>query len=182
MALSATIYKFDVDLNDFDQNVFQHWPLQLAKHPSETSERMATRLFAFLLNAHERLAFTKGLSEDSEPDLWQKSYTDEIELWIELGLPDTKRIKKAVSLSQQVKLFVQGGQAVSQWWDSVRKDCMKYRQLGVFQFNQQAIKSFAAQIDRTMRLSVMIQDGGISVSWADRMLDIPLEVIYDPGA
>jgi len=181
MALSATIFKFDVDLSNFDQNLFQNWPLQLALHPSETNERMVTRLFAFLLNANERLSFTKGLSEDTEPDLWQKSYTDEIELWIELGLPDVKRIKKAVSLSQSVKLYVHGGQAVSQWWDTVRKGCLKYRDLGVYQFDQQAISTFAAQVERTMRISVMIQDGAITVSWAEQMLDIPLEVIYESG-
>lgn len=181
MALSATIYKFDVDLSNLDLNVFQNWPLQLALHPSETRERMVSRLFAFLLNANERLTFTKGLSEDTEPDLWQKSYTDEIELWIELGLPDAKRIKKAASLSRSVKLYVQGDQAVSQWWNAVRKDCLKHRQLAVYQFDQQAISHFAAQVERTMRISVMIQDGAITVSWADQMLDIPLKIIYESG-
>ena len=182
MALSATIYKFDIDLSDLDRNLFQHWPLLLALHPSETQQRMVTRLFAFCLNAHEHLAFTKGLSEDSEPDLWQKSYTGEIELWIELGLPDAKRLKKAVSQAQLVKLYIPSSQGSSHWWSIMANECRKYPRLGVYQFDDQAINSFAAQLARTMRLSVLVQDGEVNVSWSNQMLEIPLHTLLEPRA
>jgi len=60
------------------------------------------RIIAFALNAHEQLAFTKGLCVDDEPEVWQKSLTDEIELWIDLGQVDEKRIRKACEV---VKFF-----------------------------------------------------------------------------
>lgn len=179
MALSATIYKFDIDLSNMDSHRYETLSLHLALHPSETIERMVMRLLAYCLNADEQLAFTKGLSTDSEPDIWQKSYSDEIELWLELGLPDAKRIKKAASISHQVKLYAYGGQGVEQWWKQVEKDCKKARNVAVYRFDQAPVDNFAAQLSRSMRLSVMIQDGLITLSWQDQMLEFPIAVIYE---
>ncbi|MGE8356985.1 MAG: YaeQ family protein, partial [Microvirgula sp.] len=95
MALKATIFKADLDISDMDRGYYASHSLTLAQHPSETDERMMLRLAVFALHASERLAFTKGLIADDEPELWQKNYGDEIELWIDLGEPDEKRLKKA---------------------------------------------------------------------------------------
>ena len=95
MALSATICKADLNIVDMDRHYYQQHSLTVAQHPSENDERLMIRLLAFALHADEFLSFTKGLSTDDEPDLWQKSLSGEIELWIELGLPSEKRLKKA---------------------------------------------------------------------------------------
>ncbi|MEJ2453306.1 MAG: YaeQ family protein, partial [Candidatus Thiodiazotropha sp.] len=95
MALKSTIYKAELQIADMDRNHYQAYSLTLARHPSETDERMLLRLVAFALNAHEQLGFCKGISTDDEPDLWQKSLSGEIELWIELGQPDEKRLRRA---------------------------------------------------------------------------------------
>ena len=87
MALKSTIYKADCQIADIDRGYYQPHNLTIALHPSETEERMMVRLLAFVLNAHEHLQFCKGLSADDEPDLWQKSLTDDIELWIESVCP-----------------------------------------------------------------------------------------------
>jgi len=179
MALSATIYKFDIDLSNMDRNRYESVSQHIAQHPSETLERMVLRLLAYCANMHDQLSFTKGLSSDTEPDLWQKSYAGEIELWIELGLPDIKRIKKAASLAKQVKLYVYGGQGVEQWWKLVQKDCKKFNNVDVYRFDQGAVSQFAKQIERSMRLSVMIQDNLITFSWDAQMLEFPMEIIHD---
>lgn len=105
MALKATIFKAEISISDMDRHYYQEHPLTIAQHPSETNERMMVRLLAFALNADERLEFTKGLSADDEPELWNKNYSDEIELWIELGQPDEKRIRKACGRSRQVIIY-----------------------------------------------------------------------------
>jgi len=96
MALSAKICKAELNVIDIDRHYYQQHSLTMAQHPSETDERLMVRLLAFALNASESLSFTKGLSTDDEPDLWQKSLSNEIEVWIELGLPSEKRLKKLV--------------------------------------------------------------------------------------
>ncbi|MFG1490398.1 YaeQ family protein, partial [Oceanospirillum sp. HFRX-1_2] len=85
MALKSTVYKATVNLADMDRGVYLDQSLTLAQHPSETDERMMLRILAWSLNAVEGLEFTKGLCVDDEPEIWKKNYSDEIELWIELG-------------------------------------------------------------------------------------------------
>ena len=181
MAENATIYRFTIDLTDLDRNVYEKLSVHVALHPSETLERMAMRVLAYCLNYDEQLSFTKGLSSDSEPDLWHKSYSDEIELWLELGLPDAKRIKKACSQSKQVKLYAYGGQGVNNWWDSIKKDVCKQGNITIYRFDLEPVENFAKGIARTTSLSCMIQDGSINLSWADQMQDITISEIYSSG-
>lgn len=96
MALKATIYKATVNVADLDRNQFLDASLTLAQHPSETRERMMLRLLAWIKYADERLQFTRGLSSDDEAELWLLNDHLGVDLWIELGLPDERRIKKRV--------------------------------------------------------------------------------------
>ena len=73
MAIKSTIFKADIQVSNLDTHHYQDYPLTIARHPSENDGRMMIRLLAFALHAHENLSFTKGLCEDDEPDLWQKS-------------------------------------------------------------------------------------------------------------
>lgn len=108
MALKSTIFKAQVQLSDMDRHLYESLSLTIARHPSENDERMMCRLLAYLFNYHEQLSFTKGLCVDDEPELWQRSLSDEIELWIDFGLPEEKRIRKACAKSQKVKIFAYG--------------------------------------------------------------------------
>lgn len=101
MALKATIYKATVNVADVDRNQFLDASLTLARHPSETQERMMLRLLAWLKYADERLQFTRGLCADDEPEAWLRNDHLGIDLWIELGLPDERRIKKACTRPQK---------------------------------------------------------------------------------
>ena len=115
MALKSTIYKADCQISDIDRGYYQPHYLTIALHPSETEERMMVRLLAFVLNAHEHLQFSKGLSTDDEPDLWKKSLTGDIELWIDAGMPDEKRIRKASNRADKVIIYTYGGRN-NVWW------------------------------------------------------------------
>lgn len=180
MALNSTIYKFTVDLSDMDRHLYLRETVQLALHPSETLERMATRFLAYCLHYSERLEFTKGLSTDSEPDVWLKTLTDDIELWLEVGLPDDKRLRKACHQSDQVQLYAYGGQGLDNWLQGVKKEAKRHSNLKVSNLDEEAVATFAEAIERTMSLSCVIQDGQINLSWDGHMLDVAVtELTFD---
>src|SRR5690606_26170650 len=120
MALRATIYKADLHIADTDRHYYGSNALTIARHPSETDERMMVRLLAYALHAEEGLAFTKGLSETDEPDVWLKDLTGAIDLWIEVGHPDERRILKACGRAAEVVVYCYGGHASTVWWVGAR--------------------------------------------------------------
>ena len=95
MAQNATIYKVELSVSDMDRHYYETHKLTVAKHPSETDERLMVRIVAFALNAHENLEMTKGLSTDEEPDIWQKSLSGELDVWVALGLPSEKVMRQS---------------------------------------------------------------------------------------
>jgi uncharacterized protein YaeQ len=102
MALKATIYKADLQIADMDRHYYADHALTIARHPSETDERMMARVLAYALYAQDGIAFTKGLFDVDEPEVWVKNLVDEILLWIDLGQPDEARIRRACSRAEQV--------------------------------------------------------------------------------
>ena len=101
MALKATIYKANIELADMDRNYYDSFQLTIAQHPSETEQRLMVRLIAYILNAHPDLKFGKGLSDEDEASIWQINYSSEINVWVELGQPDKKRLKKACNQAKK---------------------------------------------------------------------------------
>ncbi|MFT5518866.1 MAG: hypothetical protein ACI9RI_001135, partial [Oceanospirillaceae bacterium] len=101
MAIGATIYKANLNLSNLNSHHYADYSLTIAKHPSENEYRLMCRLIAFLHAAHEDLELTKGISSAEEPDLWQRDLTGNIVHWIELGMPDEKRIRQASGKAQQ---------------------------------------------------------------------------------
>ena len=164
MALKATIFKATLHIADMDRQYYSDHHLTVARHPSETDERMMIRLLAFALNASDTLEFTKGLSSDDEPELWQKSLSDEIELWIELGLPDEDRIRKACNRSQHVILYTYGGRAVPVWWEKHHNKLTRFGNLTVVELPADPLILLAALAERSMTLQVSIQDGEVTFS------------------
>lgn len=168
MAIKATIYKASVQVSDMDRHHYQGYDLTLALHPSETEERMMTRLAAFALLADEKegdeqLAFSKGLSTEDEPDLWQKNFSDEILLWVELGQPDEKRLRKACGRAQQV-VIVNYNDKSDIWWEQSKGKLSRFDNLRVLQFAESDIQNLESLCARTMQLNVTIQDGEMWIS------------------
>src|SRR5690606_34463643 len=119
MALNSTIYKLELQVSDMDRHYYASHNLTLAQHPSETPARLMVRLVAFALYAHERLEFGRGLSTDEDPDLWQRDYTGDIDLWIDLGQPDESRVRKACARARQVVVVNYSGNGAEIWWSKV---------------------------------------------------------------
>lgn len=178
MALSATICKADLNIVDMDRHYYQQHSLTVAQHPSENDERLMIRLLAFALHADEFLSFTKGLSTDDEPDLWQKSLSGEIELWIELGLPSEKRLKKACGRAQQVILYTYGTGSAEQWWKQIQPQVSRFKNLSVRHLDSSITRELASGIRRNLDIQVSIQDSEVTWDSDQKTLSFRPEVRY----
>lgn len=163
MALNATIYKVELQISDMDRHYYATHALTLARHPSETEERLMVRLLAFALYAEDRLEFGKGISDEDEPALWRKAYTDEIKLWIEVGQPDETRIRKACGRARQVVVVSYGGNAAEIWWNKVGAALGRNKNLTVLDIPARTVAELVALLQRGMRLQVLVQDGQLQL-------------------
>lgn len=177
MAPKATVYKVNIQIADMDRGYYQDHQLTLAQHPSETDSRMMVRLLAFALNASEFLEFSKGLCVEDEPELWQKSLSGEIELWIEFGQSDEKWLRKASGRSKQVQLFTYGGRSVPIWWQQNEKALERYKNLKVWNIPEEAVKQMGELVARNMELQYNISDGEVWLSSDDGSVQILPEIL-----
>ena len=160
MALKATIYKADIQIADMDRNYYAEHGLTIARHPSETDERVMIRVLAFALHASEALAFTKGLFDTDEPDLWQKDLTGAIDTWIEVGQPDEKRLLKACGRAEHV--YVYSYSATSHiWYKQIANKLERAKNLTVINIPSDASMQLEKLAQRNMQLQCTIQDGQI---------------------
>ena len=161
MAVGATIHKCNLNIANMDTHYYNEHALTLAKHPSESDLRLMVRLVIFALNASESLEFTKGISQDDEPDLWTKSLGGDIELWIDIGQPEEKRLRKASGRSDAVKVYIYqegNGQA---WLKQNSKALKRFKNLSVIYLNIEGdLEGLSA---RTMDLQCNISDGELTL-------------------
>lgn len=176
MALKSTIFKADLQISDMDRHYYENHALTIARHPSETDERMMMRVLAFAIHAHEHLVFGKGLSADDEPDLWQKDLTGAIELWIEVGQPDDRRILKACGRAARVLVYTYSPTAHI-WWNQTGSRIERAKNLAVIQVPAEASQALAALAERSMQLQCTIQDGQIWMTSGDKSVEINLTVL-----
>ncbi len=172
MALKATIFKAELQIADMDRNYYQAHSLTLARHPSETDERMMVRLLAFALFAEERLEFGRGLSAEDEPALWLKDLTGAVDLWIEVGLPDEREIRKACGKANRVAVLCYGGRGADLWWNQNRDKLERLRNLVVMSLPTAASQGLAALANRNMSLQCTIQDGQAWLTDGERTVHI----------
>ena len=164
MAQKATIYKVELSVSDMDRHYYETHNLTVAKHPSETDERLMVRILAFALNAHECLEFTRGLSTDDEPDIWQKSLSGELELWVALGLPGAKLVRQSCGKADEVIIYCYGGRTAEIWWEKIKNSTTRFENLQVVNFSEKDTSELGKKVSRSMRLQVNIQDGDVMVS------------------
>jgi uncharacterized protein YaeQ len=158
MSPKSTVIKVELQVSDMDRHYYALHNLILAQHPSETEIRLMVRLLAFALYADERLEFGRGLSDESEPDPWQRDYVGDIQRWIDLGQPDESRIRKACARARHVVVVNYGGHGSDVWWNKVGASLARFDNLTVLDFDTAAIGAIVGHFQRGMRLTAMIQD------------------------
>ena len=182
MASNATICKAMLQIADMDRNYYQDHALTLARHPSETDERMMVRLLAFVRHAHAALVFGRGISAEDEPDLWQKDLTGNIDLWIEVGQPEEKEIRRACGRAQQVCIYTYGGRGADLWWTQNREKLERLGNLSVLNLPLDASRALARLAQRNMRLQCTLQEGHIWLGNGNDAVQIELVVLKDASA
>jgi len=176
MAIKSTVFKANLQVADMDRAVYGTHALTLARHPSETDERMMVRLLAYALHApaddHDgALAFGRGISDTDEPDLWQHSLAGELRQWIEVGQPDERRLVRASGRAERVLLYVYSN-AAHIWWAGVQSKLARLNNLAVWQLPAAQSQALAALAARTMQIQVTVQDGQIWVGNGDISLEV----------
>ncbi len=176
MALKATIYKADLQIADMNRHYYETHSLTIARHPSETEERVIARVLMFALYATESMSFTKGLFEVDEPDVWDKDLTDAIQLWVDVGQPDETRIKKASNRSKKV-VVLSYNSSTDVWWKALESKVSRLDNVTVLQLLPETSAALTALVTRSMRLSFTIQDDEILVSTDEGSVDVKLVVL-----
>ena len=177
MAIKATIFKAELQVSDLDRGHFATHSLRLARHPSETDERMMVRLLAFALNADERLEFGRGLSAEDEADLTKTDLTGAIDAWIDVGLPDERRLRKASGRARRVTVYTYGGRAAQMWWDTNSPTLARLDNLSVMDLSPESTRALANRADRNMTVSCTIQDGHMYFAHDGETIEITPRVL-----
>jgi uncharacterized protein YaeQ len=175
MALKPKIYKSRIALSDTDRNYYDTLKLTIARHPSETLERMMVRVLAYCINAQEYLTFTKGLCAVDEPDLWVRMPDDRIALWIDIGEPSLDRIKKATRLSPAVRVYSFNSKT-DVWWQQGQA---RFSELpaSVFRFRWEDIQVLAALVQLTMDISITITGDSAYIATDAGECEVPWETL-----
>ncbi len=177
MAAGATIYKASLNIANMDTHYYAEHDLTIAKHPSENDLRLMVRLIAFVLNASEGMAFSKGIAQDDEPDIWEKKLDGDIKLWIDLGQPDEKRIRKACGRADEVIIYTYQEGAALSWWKQEENKLKRFKNLRVVNLKINGdIEAFA---QRSMKLQCNITDGELSLLLDELSVEVTEEVWKD---
>jgi uncharacterized protein YaeQ len=187
MALKSTIFKAALQIADMDRALYADHALTLARHPSETDERLMARVLAFALNVpaddHDgALQFARGLSDGDEPDLWQLSLTGELRHWVEVGQPaDERRLSKACGRADRVTLYCYS-QAAPIWWAAMAPKVARLRNLQVWQLPADESQALAKMAERSMQLQVTVQEGQIWVGNQSDSVELHLKPLQTATA
>ncbi|MDD2309394.1 MAG: YaeQ family protein [Desulfuromonadaceae bacterium] len=163
MALPSTIYRVKIQLSDVDRGVYESLQATVARHPSETEERLVARLLAYALFYEPELTFTRGISAGDEPDLWVKGPDDRVLLWVEVGLPEADRVVKAGRHAERVVLIA-CGRALPNWEQQHLPKLAGVSNLSIIRFDQAFINGLAATLDRSISWSATITDGNLYIN------------------
>ncbi len=174
MASNATILKAVLHIADVDRQYYEDHVLTLARHPSETDERVMVRLLAFALYADGALSFGRGVAAEDEAALWKRDLTGRLEQWIEVGLPGERIIRQACRRAERVSVYAYGGRPADQWWKDQRAELERFDNLTVMNVPWTASRDLTQFVQRSMDLHCTIQEGQILIGDGAHALQLEL--------
>lgn len=176
MAIKAIIHKASLQIADMDRNVYVDHAVTIARHPSETDERMMVRMLAMALNLpadpnHGMLEFAKDLWDVDEPALWHKDLTGELKHWVEVGQPDDKRLMKAAGRADRVSVY-SFSHSTPIWWGGLATKITRAANIAVWQVDAAQSQALAELAQRGMQLQISVQDGTAYIGDGERSVEI----------
>lgn len=182
MASNATIYKATLHIADMDRQYYGDHALTLARHSSETDERLMVRILAFALHADDALTFGRGVGAEDEPALWRKDLTGTIDLWIEVGQPDEKVIRQACGRSRQVVVYAYGARDAELWWTKNTDLLDRLGNLTVITVPSESVRALTQLTQPHMQLQWTIQEGQLWIADQTHSLHIELKPLKTSAA
>ena len=163
MALTATIYNFDIELADADRQVYETLALRVARHPSESEEYLVARVLAYLLEHAEGIEFSRGVSDPEDPTIAIRSLTGAIMAWVDIGTPDAARLHKASKIADRVVVYVHKDPA--QFLKQLAgAKIHRAEALELYAIDRDLVKALVARLERRLAFSVSIADRELYVS------------------
>ena len=178
MALPAVIHRVAIDLSDIDRGRYPRLEATVARHPSETAERLVLRVLAYALCHEEELVFTKGISAGDEPDLWTKRPDGRVREWIEVGLPDPERLRKTSRHAERVVL-VAGGGGLQRWLNQQQPKLASITNLTILTFDPAFVTRLAETLERVVEWSVTVTEGVLYLTRVNETLESPVSIVRD---
>ncbi len=174
MALTATIYNFAIELADVDRGVYESLVLKVAQHPSETDERLVTRVLAYCLEYADGIAFSRGISDPDEPAITIRDLTGTIKAWIEVGAPDAARLHKASKAAPRVVVYIEKAPVIYLRQLAGEK-IHKSEGIVIVSLDRELIAALVDKLDRRMTFSLSVTDGHLFVSIGGTSIDGAVE-------
>lgn len=169
MALTATIYNFDIELADSDRGVYESLALRVAQHPSESPEHLVARVLAYLLEYCGGIAFSRGVSEPDDPAVAVRDLTGAITTWIDIGTPDAARLHKASKAAPRVVVYTHKDPAHLLKLLAGER-IHRAAALELYALDRALVAALVERLDRRMAFSVSINDRELYVSIGDENL------------
>lgn len=173
--MKYTIFKAKFSIADLNRQYFEDHSVTTARHPSETNRRLMVRMLAFALNAQERLTFNKGLCTSDEPEIWMKNFSDDIEVWIDVGEPSEKRLRKACQKAEKVVLYCYDADTARPWWSKMKNLVQRFDNLSIYFLPDDELNELETWAERSMQISVTIDQSEVQLYSEQGTLSITLE-------
>ncbi len=174
MALSATVFAFEIDLADSDRHVYEHLSLRLARHPSESDEFLVARLLAYCLEYREGIEFSRGLCDADDPPVWVRDLTGEMRAWIDVGTPSAERLHRASKAADLVVVYVH--KDYRQWLGQLEGAVIHRRDaLMIRAFDPAFVAALVARLERRMSFALSVAEGEVFVACSDTTLASPVQ-------
>jgi len=163
MALTATIYTFEIDLADAGRGVYEHLDVRVARHPSESEHYLITRVLAYCLEYADGISFSKGLSDPEEPTIAVRDLTGAVEVWVEVGAPDAARVHKAAKAAGRVVVYTHRDPAqMLRLWANAR--IHRIEKLELYRIDRRLLDALVACRTRRMRCSLLGNDEDLFIA------------------
>ena len=167
MALSATVYVFDIRLADADRNVYETLSLRVARHPSEAEEYLLTRVLAYCLEFTEGIAFSSGgLSNPDEPALAVRDLTGVLQSWIEIGAPDATRLHKAAKAARRVAVYAH--KDIDLLLAKLQGERIhRSEHIEIFAMDRELLTALAGKLSRRMQWDLSVAEKNLYITFGD---------------
>ena len=169
MALTATIYTFDIDLSDVDRGCYETLELRVAQQPSETLEYMLSRVLAYCLEYTEGIAFTQGVAAGDEPAIWVRDLTGQMIAWIDVGMPDAERLHRASKQAGRVAIYTHRNPEMLKQ-QLAGKRIHQAEDIPLYAIDQQFMAALVAAVERRTRMTLSITERQLSIDIAGQSI------------